>query len=976
MGTQAKPFKKPLFGSQPTQSDLPNPFNQPEKTVSDYYQNLWGSRKTTPEELKYASENYSKQLALVRQLSPSSRKQVFDDLKDRYIGTWRRVLPLCGKSAAGLLNGAMRLPLHGLSAGTKVLKTILPVSSLENWLNRQFHQSDQNSATRRGWFVGPFERLSVPAALDKAIENLDFFQHCETILKHYGTDGHMTAEAADSLLETMQKAPETLKVDPKTMQSFIGGFPVLQKLSDQPHTVSLNTLGQLKQNVKDSIPFLYEQYGQSAQKYLQANLVYLSGMPEKALPTMGSFKKAGKSLQNWLDEYPTYRKFARFAKKNQLSDTQFLPLYSLLDAVYGQGSGYVTNLVKEFSLKAVFKQMVELDGIFNGVNFWVTKLQILLIGWDKEKPDKQRAQFEKQLKSLAAEKEKLTVKLDQEREALKKKILAEPEKTEALTEAFNQTILEPLIQQTQSLEARLKKYGHQLNKLTGVEKMGFWEQMWKKPPQLLDDLKVMVPISVPLSMVYEYNYVNRYTDYKIDFFSARFAALIAYMTLVGAFGNIVLKQIIHLTQDRSKLYLEGKKDELMATKTRESLANMNGVHKELSETQEPTIQKLAHILKVAYQNISAPLIGDESEQASTEKTLNREAKLQFSIERSEAIGQMLSNFDKALAQQPKGKAKSLAKTFRKYLKLMHKVHERIAYIPLDQAKFELASLADFYRKEIMERDLEKDLPSQDVTFFKNSGAEALAFLEGLARKYPKAEQPFEPLSLRADTDQEKLRQALEKGIETCQSSIHQTESLQNTSKASVNVSQAAKKMIRCLKATQKVLQHDLKILSAKSQEASLKELDAYREERKRFAAETQKIPFGVQKLKRKMRQAGMAVNQGWKKAYHIERYYRWLSGLPWIPSHSLVNVAGRIGFTSIVQDQLIPFPMMLKVWLLCHIPVRFYAFFSEKSMVVLDEMHQKRNAATKKMENGMEAYLQNLIAEEQQKTKKTTLSFS
>ena len=150
---------------------------------------------------------------------------------------------------------------------------------------------------------------------------------------------------------------------------------------------------------------------------------------------------------------------------------------------------------------------------------------------------------------------------------------------------------------------------------------------------------------------------------------------------------------------------------------------------------------------------------------------------------------------------------------------------------------------------------------------------------------------------------------------------------------------------------------------AKSKEGVLCELEQYRNLRKAYTQKTQETESVLKKLMRYPIQLGMTLNQGKKKLAYIEKYNKWISGIPWIPAHSMLNVAGRIGLTSIVQGMILPPSVMLKVWLMFHIPIRTYIFFTEKFMVNLDQHHKKRDELRKKMENGMVPYLEQILAE-------------
>lgn len=844
-------------------------------------------------------ENHIHKISLMRQLNKEQREQVFEDLKLLHIGFWRSLIP--------------------------------------------------------------FKKYKDPKLLETLIDNNPTIQRTQSVLDTY--EGTISIQTIDSLLEQIENNPKDLKIDRTCAETLVAVFPFLQKLSETPHTVTQQTLEIFKRNTKDGIPFLYELYGQKADKYIEANLACLGA--KDTLPDLSFLDQAKRNISNWLNEKPTYRKIARWAKKNQLSDTQFLPLYSFVDALYGQTSAVVTGLVQEFSMQTVFKQMIALDGVFNGIGFWITKFQILLVGWDKERPDKLQAQYEKELRTLSKEKEILENRLKEEKENLANKITLNPDKIDEITKEFENTVLNPLLSQTKELTAKCEKFQHKLNKLIGIEEMGFLEHAWKKPPQLLNDLKIMVPISIPLTLTYELLYINRYTDYEIDALSLKFAMLVSYMTFLGAIGNVILKQIIHLTQDRAKLYLEGKKDELLCTRTREFLADFKRVINELKELENLQINSYASNLEEVYNILVKPLIGDAEEQSNTEKTQNREAKLTFSIETTEKIKQRvteLSNYIKSLTRGPE---RSASKAFCKYMGLLHKTHDRAAYIPIDSSKFELKALRDYYNKEIKNRTLEHLLPKNQTDFFKDTITSSLAFLEELEKKYPKAELPFEPLLLKANEDHDKLREILVTSMSLVEYGSPINKSLEELEvcASSKEDKQAIQRAVKTLKRVYKGLRWNLYVLDTKSKEEALYELEKYRNLRKAYAQKTKEINSIPKKLIRYPIQLGMAFNQGKKKLAYIEKYNKWISGIPWVPAHSLLNVAGRISLTSIVQGMILPPSVMLKVWLMFHIPIRTYIFFTEKFMVDLDDRHKKQDELRKKMENGMVPYLEQMIAE-------------
>ncbi len=857
------------------------------------------------------AKDFFHKLDLMKQLTPQQRQRVFDDLRTRHVGFWRRMLPAS----------------H-----------------------------------------------SVPSALEAAIDQNPLIVRLTRALEHFGETETKTIRLSqvDQLLGQIQHHPQNFGSSEalEEAKTLVSAFPILQHLSKTPGTLTAETLQALRQDIKDTIPFYYETYGQSPQAYVDTYLFHLGAA--SAMPHPGTIAKAGQDLNAWLNESPTYRKLARWAKDNQLSDAQFLPFYSFVDALYGQTTAFVTGLSKTISVPALFEQMVALDGLFNGIGFWTTKLQILLVGWDKEKPDRQRAQFEKEIREIAKEKHVLAEKLEQERAILAEKIKANPDQAEALSQQFDETVMTPMVQKTKDLAMKVEKTQRNLNKLLGIEKMGFFEKLWKKPPQLLSDLKVMVPISIPLTVTYEWLYVNRYTDYEISPLSGKFALLVGYMTLLSAGANVILKQIIHITQERAKLYLEGRKDELLALESRDTLARMKGMLKDMEASKNPAALPVTNALKTLYASLALPLIGTEADQAGSEKTLTREAKLQFSMDQTDAIKKMqteVNDYIKTLGSSPdyarhKSEYKA-AKSFRRYLTYLHKALDRAAYVPMERTRFELKALSDYYRKEMTDTGVAKKLLPKHDQFFIQTLNHAEQFLADLSLKYPRAEQPFEPLLLKADRDKNTLDKLFTLGIAGCKPGSPVYNALETFKQQATTPAdrQLIKDLEYCLRKTQKGLTHDLTVLHAKSKDEARADVEAYRALRKAYAEETRNLPWGWEKLQRNFIQAGMALKQTGKNMAFQEKYNSWLSGIFWTPAHSLLNVAGRIGFTSIVQGQVLPFLVMLKVWALFQMPYRLNIFFTEKFMVKLDEMHRKAAEVKKQMDPGMETYLKQIIAE-------------
>jgi hypothetical protein len=129
------------------------------------------------------------------------------------------------------------------------------------------------------------------------------------------------------------------------------------------------------------------------------------------------------------------------------------------------------------------------------------------------------------------------------------------------------------------------------------------------------------------------------------------------------------------------------------------------------------------------------------------------------------------------------------------------------------------------------------------------------------------------------------------------------------------------------------------------------------------------MPLSIAKVGRMTKQAGMVVQSAWKKATYLDKYNQWFTGYPWIPAHSLLNVAGRLGLTSIVQGHLLPATVMFKVWLFGQMPIRVWTFVNEKFLVMRDDFHRQRMGVERNMGHGMENYIKRLIQQEEEANK-------
>lgn len=953
------------------------------------------------EKPKETPAEFFKKLDLAGKLQADQKKKLYAELRMMHVGFWRDQMEAMAKGVAGATNATIRLPLHLINGMTKVMNTVVPPSKRlygAEDVNKLYAKSDVNSAARKEFLVKPIQKYVDPATLEESIDHSPFIAKLDRALKAYGTNGEVSLARFEKLFEQVSEHPETFKTQQELddAKSFVASFPLMVQMSEKPDTFTAATLARFQQNTKNSIPFLYEQYGQTAEHYVNANLFHLG--VASTLPDVGFVKKTGIEISQKLNEYPTYRKVARWAKENQLSDTQFLPIYSFVDALYAQITAYGTGLVKEFSINAVFEQMVALDGVFNGIGFFITKAQILLVGWEKDKPDRLRAQYEKSIRLFKKRNDELQASLEAERVKLADKIKADPAKAEEFQKDFEKNVLQPIIQETNKLLKGLDKFQLKLDKLLGVKEMGFLEKAWKKPPKLLNDLKYMVPISMALTLPYEYFYFNRYTDYGMDFFSLKFLMFCSYMTALSGVGNVVIKSIIHITQDKSKLYLHGQKDELMAEKTREVLANFQGTVQDLEKSQNPKVQALAKQLKDYYMKLSTPLIGDETKQSGTEKAQNREAKLQFSMDKTEAIGIVLKDMEQAMEKTNKLPRKApervAMKNLHKYVKMLQTLHDRASYQPINRTLFDLGVLSDFYAKEIQAPGLEVYLPMQYSQFFKETLKGTTKFLKDLEQKYPRAEMPFEPLEMKAAKDFDSMKGVFEGAMKDLQvdssvgrgfwskvlsfgrstqsevvsGSIGDIVSTFGREAKTPEEREAFAKVAKVFGKTRSGVKKDLYYLNAKSKEEADQDLAAYRELRKEYAEETKNLSFADwRKYKRMAAQVGMTANQGFKNAAYLDKYNKWFSGYPWIPAHSLLNVAGRLGLTSIVQGHLLPASVMFKVWAFGHIPIRIWTFLNEKFMVMRDEHHRDHAEVENKLKDGMEGYIRKMLEEQQKK---------
>lgn len=982
---------------------------EPENSGDSFLNTQAQGLQKVPKAASISPQEFFKQIEIMKKLNPEQRQKIYNDLRLLYIGFWRDMLPSVAKGMASVADFGVSLPPYMLKGATSVMNSIIPPSkklySTED-ADKLLQEILAHSDERKARIADPLIRISSPAALESALDQDPFIRNIQLALQIFGKNGEIGKKEFDVLFERVKahkgEFDPDAPLDSPTFRSkaefeaaktLVGAFPLMAQLSEKEETLTPKALDKFRQTVKDSVPFLYDMYGQKASNYVTANLYYLG--IASALPDVGFLKK--QSIK--LNENPTYRKVVQWSKDYQVSDTQFLPIYAFIDALYAQGTGYMTNLMKDLSLGGILLQMTTLDGAFNVLNFAISKAQVLLVGWEEEKPDRNRAQYEKQLKLLSREKDLLQQKLEEEKEKLAAEIAANPDKKEELEKKFQETVLTPITEKTEELMQQWEKFQNRLDKLLGVKPMPFLEKMWNKPPKILNDLKYMVPISVAVSLPYDLLYYNKFTDYPMSALSLKFITYFSYMTLLGAVGNVIAKQIIHGTQDKAKLYQLGKKDDLLAETTREFLANLKGTMETLSESENPKIQQLGKSLEAYYTKLSVPLIGEESEQSNTEKTLNREAKLLFSMEKSDAIQKVLLQIDLELDNPARQSERSELKKMRRFIKSLYKLHERAAYIPTAKSRFELQLLSDRYNRDFLKTGLESKIPPEFTRFFQNTLSQSTAFLSDLQQKYPRAEVPYEPLLLKANTDREKFEKFLNSALADCNFDLaplkesflkrffmegnrrekfecKQNRTLKDTLSAFSRSAETAEERaaldeaLKSLKKVQKGLKRDLFLLLAKSRAEADKELADYRQLRKDYAAETSRMPLGIEKIDRLGNQMGMALNQGYKKAAYLDKYNNWLTGYPWIPVHSLLNLAGRLGLLSIVQGQLAPPGVMLCLWLFGQVPMRAWIMVNRKFMVMRDSYFRDRADLEQKIQNGMGPYIQNYILKEGQQPQK------
>ncbi len=918
--------------------------------------------KTAVDRVKKSPEDFFRQLSLMEQVNEDLRQQIYQDLRTRHMGFWRGNLEGFGKGIAGAFNVVTSLlPAYSMYGMRHLINTFEPLPSpiTKQDVQNTVEYARTVSEYRKGKILTPFSRVSNPAFLEKEIGRHPVFQNLALALERFGNQGELSLKELDALIDRLEKHPQSFASDEEhqAAKQVVALFPYFMPLFEKTDTLTLGAVNKFKQNVRNSIPFLYEAYKQKADKYVEANLYYLGA--QAAFPEGTAPQQAIENLKMKLNQNPTYRKAERWAKENQASDVQFLPWFSFIDAMYGQIVAITTGFISSFSMARVMSQMVKLDGLFNGVNFFVAKFQILFAAWEKEKPDRQRAQFEKEVRTLSHENEQLQKQLVEEKAKLEEAIRKNPVVQEQLETEFNEKTLKPITEKAQQLLEKMEKSQLKLDKLIGVKKMGALEKAWKKPPEYLNDLKIMIPLGLALGIPYELLYFNNYTDIPLDFFSMKFLYFMGYGTALHAISNTIVKQIIHMTQDRKKLYQTGAKDEMISQNTHQFLANLRGAIEQLEKSEEPILKQTAEKLKTLYQQVGEPLIGDTDQQSGTEKAQNREAKLEYSMRMVEEIRQA-----RATLRQHKHSVSSqelkAAKAFDKYLKTLETIHDKLAYLPRDRSRFELEVLDERYDRDFVGLSGAKNLPIFFHQFFKRTTVNSVQYLNELEEKYPKAELLFEPLRLNAKHQSKQLETLFNQGLQN--SSALLTDLKHDLNRADLNRPEV-KDATAALKSTRKGFKKNLFYLKAKTKDQADQEMQAFRVQMSQLLKTLETTPMGLDKLEKQSKLVGMGVSYAGKKASYLNKYNHWFSGYPWIPAHSLLNVAGRFGTASIVLEQILPAKVLAMIWLTNHIPIRIIAFGSEKFLVLRDVQHRDKTRLVRIMDKGMETYVKTLIEE-------------
>lgn len=992
---QYRPIVRPRgnptqFGNQPK----PEPTSVKKDTILETKRPATGNPSLT---------QWYDQQALMQQVTPKTRDKIYQDLRTQYSGFWMNQLEGASKGVAAAYNATAKLPLYGLKLGSWLMNGYVPFS--EKLYSPQDAQkliqaSQAKDAARKQAITQPFQNWVDPKSLEKTIPQTQFVQALTQAVSRYGYNGVVSLSTFEKLFDRLSQNPESFTSieEKRTAETLVGAFPILSGLSALPNTLDNKALTAFNQQVKDSIPFLYQQYGQNPELYVGANLFQLG--IRQALPDVGVVKKTGEAISGKLNQSATFQKVARWAKENQLSDTQFLPIYSFIDALYAQATAYGTGLISDFSLSRVFSQMVALDGVFNGIGFFITKAQILLVGWEEEKPDRHRAQFEKQIRLLAQKKVDIQERLESEKKKLSERIQANPDKAKEIEAEFEKKVLNPVMAETQQLMKTLDQFQLKLDKLLGVKEMGFLEKAWKKPPKLLNDLKIMVPISLALTLPYEYYYFRNYTDFGMDFFSLKFLAFCSYMTALSAGANIVLKQIIHVTQDKAKLYLYGHKDDLLSQNNRELFAQLQATVNKLNTSNNPKIKALAQSLEAFSVQAALPILGDAQAQQKNDKAQVRQIKLDDSMARAASTQMVRKELDQLLTKMKAVSGKSPEKKalsqFNGFFKTLEKILDRASYAKLSRTRSDLDILSQSYLREMKSAGKEVFVPVHLSQFFNKMLAETNGFYTDLDKNYPTADLPFEPLPFAVKTHfsqlsnafiQAKANAAYDPNVSTgwlgkvfrlgfkktvppniMENSIGKQLAAFMQQSKSTEEKNAGHTVAKVLSRVQKSMDRNLYVLNAKTKDQADEEMAAFQEMRTRYASETAQMPMSLAKVGRMTKQAGMVVQSAWKKATYLDKYNQWFTGYPWIPAHSLLNVAGRLGLTSIVQGHLLPATVMFKVWLFGQMPIRVWTFVNEKFLVMRDDFHRQRMGVERSMDHGMETYIKRLIEQEKGQT--------
>ncbi len=842
-----------------------------------------------------------------------------------------------------------------------------------------------------------------PAYVEQAIAESPFFAQMNQAFKTFGENPTVTQEMVCTKVEAIQAGKEQAEPgDLEALRMLEAVFPAMAQLADNPGELTRKDFDTFRQQIQRRIPFLFDRFAQDAELYVQDSLYRVGAADTPAEPERGVLGK----LSDHLNEYESWRKMSRWAQKNQVSDLQFLPPFSFIGATYGQlvlaTAPETSKIHKDFEWGNVFKQMVELDGFYEGIGYFIAKLQLLLVRWKEEKPDKQRARWEKRVLELGADHAKLKEQLEpfhvRFRELTEQldKVKDDPSKAAEKREVERK--LHALEEDMRPLGAQVKKvvdevngYKLELAKMAGLKPMGFFERLRKKPPKVLNDTLLMTGISLPLTLSYEYFFFNNQagSDMSLGFFSMEMMQLLALFTTLGVFSNILYKGVIHTTQDRKRLYQLGEKDQLMAEKTREILFNLKGAMEELKAAEDPEARRLGDMLEKFYERVALPLIGTEADQAVTQKKLTREEKLAFSMAETKHFDEWVKKAEASYSEASGWDESSARRKFRRVMKSMRKTMDRVSYASIGQAKFELDLVNAQYTRSA--EIFEKHVPEELRKAFRETHTKAVDFLNQLVQKYPYGELRAEPLMMESNKHYGEMKGLFESALAEVErlSGEMETEGFQQMPKA------LRTRYSKVLKQLNKGFKRDLFFLEAKDKPAALKELEEL------AAQERYPIPLELEmRLRRaemngdtlgwlaaRMEVAGhdatntvknmpLILKQWGKRITNQDKYNPWFTGLYFIPMLSLTNVMGRLGMFSILDPAFLQQPTGVlarffgNVWLKQHMLIRTIGFFQEKVLVLRHLQHDQKLAIQRQMEKGgPKLYLENQIREAKMRKK-------